>query len=280
MAGKRWTEAALEAVSNLNRAEDWAEFHALFPNVTFDSWEVKRRRVQKAQDARRTQGERAAMAELLEERLSHEEQRVSYPKPSYVPHLGEGRQQPEYSGFRTAFLDIEATDLKANFGRLLCLSVADQHSTSRDDVVTFRWDDPEFAGRNRRDDSLLAAAIRDYLDQFDVWVGWNSKRYDIPFINTRLALHDLRPLRADIMHIDPMYTSRHSMRLHSSRLDAVAKTFRLDDQKTPLDPEIWAAAADGEREAMDYVVMHCEQDVLVLRHAFHVLKPFIRNVHR
>lgn len=176
-----------------------------------------------------------------------------------------------------AYFDIEATDLKGNFGRLLCMSVADVFGNVR----TLRADDPQYRGTKIRDDRLLACAIRDYLETFDVWVGWNSRMYDIPFINTRLLIHGERPLRQDIMHIDPMWKAgRFSLTLHSRRLDAVAKTFRLAEQKTPLDFDVWQDAAMGETEAIDYVVKHCEADVLVLREAFDVLKVLIKNLHR
>lgn len=264
----KWTEEELLA---LRRAGN--SYHA-FGNLTnysksYDAWEVKRRRVDLNDPA-----EDAAARELVADLMSKPGHVF---KPSETAEIGRSYRIPDFVGFNMAFLDIEATDLKGNFGRLLCFSVADSFGK----VVSFRSDDPEYQSAKRRDDSKLAVAIRDYLETFDVWVGWNSKMYDIPFINTRLLIHEQRPLRADIMHIDPMYKAgRGSLTLHSRRLDAVAKTFRLDAQKTALDPDIWQDAAEGERKAMDYVVEHCEADVMVLRGAFHVLKPLIRIVHR
>lgn len=284
MSTSPWTEDALLAVKRLRRKQDWPDFHAAFPTISYDAWEVKRRRVKKDLEAEAALADQAAGEALIEDRLrklNSDGHADSGFKPSLVPHIAKRRESPAFSGFTMAFFDIEATDLKGNFGRILCMSVVDSFGTTRDDVKTFRLDDPEYAGETRRDDSKLVAAIRDYLETFDVWVGWNSKLYDIPFIDTRLLINDLAPIRKDIMHIDPMWKAgQGSLTLHSRRLDAVAKTFRLDDQKTPLDPDIWMAASDGEREAMDYVVEHCENDVLVLRHAFAILKPLIRKVHR
>ena len=193
------------------------------------------------------------------------------------PNLGAHREYPDIITFNPAFFDLETTNLKANFGRILCASVADMYGNVR----TFRIDEPPFQRARRRDDSALAAGLRDYLEQFDVLIGWYSKMFDVPYLNTRLLIGNERPLRMDIMHVDPIYKAgQGSMALHSKRLDAVAKTFRLPVQKTSLDPEIWNDAADGDREAMNYVVEHCEADVLVLRYVFHILKPLIRIVHR
>ncbi len=75
------------------------------------------------------------------------------------------------------------------------------------------------------------------------------------------------------------YCRRPFLNLHSSRLDAVAKSFRFNDQKTELDPDIWVAARHGDKDAMKYVVAHCEQDVKVLRELWPRIVPFIRNIH-
>jgi len=69
------------------------------------------------------------------------------------------------------------------------------------------------------------------------------------------------------------------VKLYSSRLDAVAKTLELPVQKTDLDPGIWVAARRLDKKAMDYVVKHCEHDVLVLREVFKTFSPFIKTLH-
>jgi hypothetical protein len=148
------------------------------------------------------------------------------------PNLGSKRTFPDVITLEPAFLDIETTNLKANFGRILCASVADMHGNVR----TFRIDEEPFKRPKRRDDSALAAGLRDYIEQFDFIVTWYGKMFDLPYIDTRLLIANDRPVRKDIMHSDPIYKAGHgSLALHSRRLDAVAKTFRLPVQKTGLD---------------------------------------------
>jgi uncharacterized protein YprB with RNaseH-like and TPR domain len=179
--------------------------------------------------------------------------------------------QPRFDCF-----DIEATDLKGNFGNLLCVCFAPLHS---DEVVTFRLDDKKYRGKKPYDDSKLAAAVRDYMEESFCWIGWNSKMYDVAFIQTRLAMHGLRPLNHK-MHIDLMYYARKPfLALHSSRLDAVAKTFHFADQKTDMDFSKWVSAKNLEKDAMNYVVEHCIQDVKVTKAAFGVLEPHIKTIH-
>lgn len=265
----KWTQQELDALRTTKGYHDWAALCGY--SKSYDSWETKRRRVRE-DDPSDEEADRALVESL-----------TAKPDPRWdkQPPVAHGapvvRTIPSYAGWNMAFLDIEATDLKGNFGRMLCISIADVFGN----VQTLRGDDPRFAGVKRRDDSRLAVAARDLLESYDQWVGWNSKMYDIPFIDTRLLIAGERPLRKDVMHIDPMWKAgRFSLTLHSRRLDAVAKTFRLDAQKTPLDFDTWQDAAEGEKWAMDQVVEHCEADVLALRGAFWVLKPLIKTIHR
>jgi hypothetical protein len=57
------------------------------------------------------------------------------------------------------------------------------------------------------------------------------------------------------------------------------KTFGLKEEKTALDPRIWTAAYELNKDAMDKVVEHCIQDVKALKEAFPILATQIRNLH-
>lgn len=171
--------------------------------------------------------------------------------------------------------DIEATDLKASFGHVLCVSSVPLGGKK---PITFRLD--RYEDREAlSDDRHLLVDVRDYLESQWGWISWNGKLYDIPFLNARLVKHGERPIERRL-HIDLMYYARGgSMKIHSSRLDAVAKFFNLAEQKTDLNPDIWVKAFELDKDAMNYVVKHCEADVKVLRDAFTKLKVFVRNVH-
>ena len=182
-------------------------------------------------------------------------------------------------GLQTSVIgfDIEATHLKASFGHIICCSFLDLLDPKAK-VETFRID--ELKGRRTSDDSRVVRAIKQKLQTSWIWAGWYSKMYDIPFINGRLALHGIMPVEKR-MHLDLLYYSKGQfMKLHSSKLDSVAKTFRLKTQKTDILPDEWLRAGEGDKDAIDYVVKHCEADVKVLRDVFPILAPHIANIHR
>lgn len=272
----KWTNEELNALDHCLTYQQWAA--TTKSNRSYDSWEVKRRR--REQEQLRGDALNQDEEDLLEWTVAEKEEKKRVTKAleaTEKPNLGAPREYPDIITFEPAYFDIETTNLKANFGRILCASVADMHGNVR----TFRIDEEPYKRPRRRDDIAVAVALRDYLEEFDFIVGWYSKMFDVPYLNTRLLLGNERPLRQDMKHVDAIWKAKKgSLALHSARLDALAKTLRLDVQKTGLDPEIWNDAADGEQYAMDYVVEHCEADVLVLRKVFYAMKQLFPIIHR
>jgi uncharacterized protein YprB with RNaseH-like and TPR domain len=272
----KWTTEELNALDHSLTYQQWVSITG--SERSYDSWEVKRRR--REQEQLRGDALNQDEEDLLEWTVSEkvEKKRASKAlEATEKPNLGAPREYPDIITFEPAYFDIETTNLKANFGRILCASVADMYGN----VKTFRIDEDPWKRDRRRDDIAVAVGLRDYLEQFDFIVGWYSKMFDVPYLNTRLFIGGERPLRSDMKHVDAIWKAKKgSLALHSARLDALAKTLRLDVQKSGLDPDIWNDAADGEKYAMDYVVEHCELDVLVLRKVFYAMKALFPIIHR
>ena len=179
---------------------------------------------------------------------------------------------------RLLFYDTESTNLAAAWGRILCASFA----TLQGDPYTFRSDRKKWQGKNLIDDGPLCVAIRDELEGADMIVGWNSILHDVALVNARLAQYGERPChlgeKHGTPHLDLMwYSGGQSMKIGGRRMDLVAKFFRLDHQKTPLDPETWQLAGVGDKKALDSVVTHCEADVEVLRALWPKLAPGVKK---
>jgi uncharacterized protein YprB with RNaseH-like and TPR domain len=173
--------------------------------------------------------------------------------------------------------DIETTDLKGLMGRILCCSFLDGITG---EVKTFRSDEKPWRGRSKIDDSRLAIAIREELEKYTLIVGHNSKLFDVPFVNARLAKAGERPIRVQ-WHLDTRwYLNSASMRVGSAKLENAQKFFELGEAKTPISWEQWQLAATLDKQAMDEVVVHCEQDVKVLAELVPHILPYVSNLHR
>lgn len=164
--------------------------------------------------------------------------------------------------------DIEATSLNADFGYMLCFGyrwLGDEktHVLSVTDYAEFEED--------VTNDRRIVEDARAILASANVWVTWYGKRFDVPFIRSRLLNHKLPPL-PESRHYDGWETARKKLRLHSNRLASVS-AFLGVEEKTPLSGPIWVRAAAGHPSSIDYVKAHCRQDVVVLEQVYRRLRP-------
>jgi hypothetical protein len=68
--------------------------------------------------------------------------------------------------------------------------------------------------------------------------------------------------------------ARNKLRMSYNSLEQIANHLGCNS-KTEVNPEQWLAAAlDGSTKAMDYIVEHCIQDVLVLEQVVGKLKHY------
>lgn len=186
---------------------------------------------------------------------------------------------------RIVAYDLETSDLKTLMGRVLCASfheIVDNEFLAtipkrlHPKPYTFRGDDERFRDDDPSDDHKLVVAIRDELQKYNAIVTWNGKLFDNRFINAKLLEYGESPL-ATQFHYDPMWTVRNGLRIGSSKLLNVQKYLNLGEEKTEITWKDWQRAQCFDKEAMDVVVYHCEQDVKVLVEAYWRLLPFART---
>lgn len=198
--------------------------------------------------------------------------------PDAVRLARKRREDPStgFIGLDILFFDLETTHLTGMMGRIICASFSDSWGR----VETLRID--QTTQRNKIDDRELALGVRDRLEVADILCGWNSKLFDVPFLNARLMRHGERPLRKDLKHIDLMYYAGGQFtKIGSKKLVNVQKFVpEVENSKSDVDWDTWALAGMGDADALEYVVEHCERDTRVLREVFGQLKPHIVNIHR
>ena len=175
---------------------------------------------------------------------------------------------------RIGSFDLECSNLNADFGILLCGAVKEM---GVDTPHVFRIDKSPGYKKQPWNDAWLAQQLRDLLSGFDMLFGWNSSRFDWPFLNTRLVKHGI-PALPKKLHKDALYTSRYKLRLHSNRLASVQEFFDTPTSKSSIDGNLWTKALTGDRESMDYIVDHCERDVVVLEQIIAKLVPLMSEI--
>lgn len=182
-----------------------------------------------------------------------------------------GIQSPEEQP-RVLFFDIETTGLKADFDHLLCCGFKFMDE-KKPFVITIQ----DYPSKKPWDDSKLVKEIHKIINSADVIVSYYGRRFDIPFINSRLIAADSSKFLAipDSAHVDLWQTARYKLKLHSNRLASIVEFLALHNQKTPVKGRHWMEARYGDRDALKYIVDHCAADVLALEEAYILLRPLI-----
>jgi len=247
----KWTESELAALDEVAPDSGMLAYHR-FGAITnysrsYNSFEVKRRRVLNDSPSARSAVEFGI---------------PFTPKPMW---FGEAQT---FVGLTIAYWDLETTFSTQPI--VLYGAIANQFG----DVRGFH------KGKSIVDDKELVHNIASALSDYDIWVTWNGKLFDVPVLNGRLRYHGLQPLPLT-KHIDAMYyATGSSMRIGRRSLQSVSEYFDVPNRKTPLSVRIWDRAMSGDEEAYELIADHCDADVLVTRDVFNVLKTQIANIHR
>ena len=170
-------------------------------------------------------------------------------------------------------LDIEASNLSADFGLILCCGFKDV-GKGKVEVMNI-LDYTNSSGDLITAEKGLLKDISKRMLQADVWLGHYACYYDIPFINSRLLYHNLPTLPANHALIDTWRISRNRLKLRNNRLATVSDFLGTKDEKNAIKAEQWIRALGGHKKSMDYIVDHCRRDILVLEQAYLRLRPLV-----
>jgi len=171
------------------------------------------------------------------------------------------------------FLDIETSNLKANFGIVLCWCILDEHGNLYED-----WMNKKDVMDDIEDKRVVETCIETML-KFDRVVGHYSTYFDIPFLRTRALIQGVKfPEHGTLYHTDTWKMAKKSLCLHSNRQAVVAESLYGSTVKTRISHPDWRKAMLGNAEAMKEVVNHCEMDVIDLKKNYETLLPFVRPV--
>lgn len=179
---------------------------------------------------------------------------------------------------RIGFFDIEASNLKANFGIILSWAIKPE---GKDWV----WYDHVTKADMRSDtlDKRVVKSFCDVLSEFDRLCTWFGTRFDLPFVRTRALwwnLDEMFPKYGELLHTDAYYIARNKLCLHSNRQGAVAEAILHEDVKTRIDPTHWIHALQGRQDAIDYIIDHNIKDCYQLEANYQKLRPFVKGMRR
>lgn len=173
---------------------------------------------------------------------------------------------------RVGFLDIEASNLKANFGIVLSYCIKEEDGKIFERAVT-----PKEMRNGTFDKNLLKQCSEDLrkFDRIVVYYGADY-RFDIPDLRTRAVMYNVDfPLYKEIKVLDLYPYIKKKFNFHSNRLAVACDFFGIAAKDHPIRYEEWLNALSGKKKALDYIVQHNREDVISTELLYKKILPYI-----
>jgi uncharacterized protein YprB with RNaseH-like and TPR domain len=175
---------------------------------------------------------------------------------------------------KIGFLDIECSNLNANFGIILSYCIKQSWN---DEIIygVINTSDIRKYDDDKTDYRIVKKIIDDMLT-FDRIITHYGRKFDIPYIRTRALMMDIDfPSFGSIVNDDTWLMARGKLRLNSNRLDTIERALFGESAKTHIDFKYWIAASRGDKTALEYVLDHNKKDVLSLEKVYYKLRDFV-----
>ncbi len=186
------------------------------------------------------------------------------------------REKPEDAPMheRLGFLDIEASNLDANWGIMLCYSIYDEEEDkSLERIVT-----PKELRDGVLDRKVVEQCVKD-MQKFDRVITYYGTRFDIPYIRTRALWWKIPfPTYKELLHTDVYYIIRNKFKFNRNRLGGAYDFLVGDDKKTHYGRDTWIKAAiQHHQPSLDYIMEHCRIDAKELCELWNTVNVFTLN---
>lgn len=174
-----------------------------------------------------------------------------------------------YEGGRVGYLDIEVDNLEADFGVVLAWSLKERDNPEIVSALITNADVERSKKLHRIvTDERILKELAKILPTFDYLVchyGAIQRGLDIRFLRTRFIKYGLKfPVFRQVFGLDTYLLARYKLKLHSNRLDVIAKFLECPIEKSELEFETWQLAKIGDEKALKYILDHNIRDTQIL----------------
>jgi uncharacterized protein YprB with RNaseH-like and TPR domain len=167
---------------------------------------------------------------------------------------------------RLATWDIEATQLNADLGSMLCASVKPYGKKP----YTFKV-------KAVGNDVKILRDLKDCLEEYHCWLTYYGKGFDVPFVNTRLLKWGYAPIDTR-HHIDLFFTLKSNTKMSSKGLGRFLSLLGTDEQKMGVSQNVWSEMGFKLNTHMPLMVKRCESDTIGLEGLYDKTRHIIKEI--
>lgn len=122
----------------------------------------------------------------------------------------------------------------------------------------------------------MLKGIHALLDEADVVVHYNGKRFDVPTLNKEFLMHGMPP-PAPYKQVDLLQVTRNKFRFTSNKLDYVSGALGLGNKTKHAGYQLWVDCMANKASAWKQMKKYNIQDVKLLESLYDRLLPWIGN---
>lgn len=179
---------------------------------------------------------------------------------------------------RILALDIELSPNLAHVWSLWNVNVGLPQLIESAEMICFaaKWlgeEEVEFWSLNDGKTEMVSRA-HELLDQADVVLHYNGRKFDIPHLNREFLLAGLAP-PSPYQQIDLYAAVRKRFRFPSNKLQYVATALGLEGKQETGGHELWIKCMAGDADAWAVMAAYNIQDVLLLEQLHGRLLPWL-----
>ncbi len=127
----------------------------------------------------------------------------------------------------------------------------------------------------KRDDKRIVTSIWKLLDEAEVVIVQNGRRFDVPKLNTRFWKYQM-PHNSSFKIIDTLDSAKRSFGMTFNSLDYLGEYLGAG-RKLKTDLSLWIRCDNGDQDALDTMKTYNENDVILLESVYHKMRAFITN---
>ena len=125
------------------------------------------------------------------------------------------------------------------------------------------------------DDFRIVEKLWKLFSEADIIVAHNGDSFDIPNMNTRFIVHNLKPT-TPYQTIDTKSVAKKQFGFTHNSLNALGKLFGFEP-KVDVDFTLWSRCVNGEESALKEMEVYNIEDVRLLEEVYLRLRPWIKS---
>lgn len=142
-------------------------------------------------------------------------------------------------------------------------------STTMSDIVT-----PEEAVA--RDDKRVVGSLWKEVNDADIIVGHNVKKFDLPMSNTRFLVHNMPP-PLPYRVVDTRDILKRNFRFEHNRLDYVNRVLSLGRKLDTGGFQLWLSCMGGDKKALAEMQKYNKNDVGILEELYVTIRAWAKS---